>query len=191
MKTKPHRRRVIFPQTFSLQKTCVCRVSRPDRRSSELRLAEMKPTKDNDDDSVESLPIRERSVLYAARHYPVVPALYTSLPPIKDILVTNSSEEQDETAEECIPYLAGTADPTKSAFDFNPHGVARLEREEHTSFLIDALQFARFMAYDPTRPWNLYWSLTGLSLLGHNVSQYQTRWVSSLMTDSSFHGKWT
>lgn len=106
---------------------------------------------------------------------PLIPNLFTSLPPIKDTLVTDTSELQDGTVEDCLPYLAGIANPSKSLFDFTPHGVPRLEREDHVDFLTDALQNAKYMAYDASRPWVVYWALTGLSLLGEDVEEYQER----------------
>ena len=106
---------------------------------------------------------------------PPVPALFTSPPPIRDELITTSSEDQDETVRQCLPYLAGIADPRKSGFDFSDQGVARLEREDHVQFLTSALQNARYIAYDAQRPWCVYWALTGLSLLGEDVESYRQR----------------
>jgi protein farnesyltransferase subunit beta len=107
---------------------------------------------------------------------PLVPTLFTSFPAIRDDLVTTSSIIQDETVQNCLPYLAGRADPRKNLFDFSAHGVARLERDDHVRFLTDALQNARYMAYDAQRPWCVYWTLTGLSLLGEDAGPYQQRY---------------
>ena len=110
---------------------------------------------------------------------PLVPALFTSLPAIRDHLVTTSSIIQDETVQNCLPLLAGRADSRKSLFDFSPHGVARLERDDHVRALTDLLQNARYTAYDAQRPWCLYWALTGLALLDEDVEQYRQGYHAS------------
>ena len=101
-----------------------------------------------------------------------VPKLFTSLPPIKDPLVTDTSRSQDETAEDCLPCHAGT---TESGFDRNPQGIPRLNHEDHVEFLSDNIQNARYTAYDALRPWIIYWSLTGLSVLGEDLTQWRDR----------------
>lgn len=104
-----------------------------------------------------------------------VPSLYTDLAPIRDLLTTETSNVQDATVQQCLPFLAGTADPGKLPFDFNGYGVPRLDRENHIAFLHDSLgEFpAGFVGLDASRPWMLYWALTGLSLLGEDVSPYR------------------
>ena len=129
---------------------------------------------EDDDSSVEDLPT---SPARHPQYQPDVPTLFTSLPPIKDPLVTDTSRRQDQVIEECLPFLEGKADPTKTIFDFSAQGVARLEHEDHVAFLIDSLHHARFQAYDPSRPWVVYWSLTGLSLLAQDVSVYRQRYA--------------
>ena len=101
-----------------------------------------------------------------------VPELFTSLPPIKDPLVTDTSLSQDETAENCLPCHAGT---TEFGLDRNPQGIPRLNREDHVGFLSDNIQNARYIAYDALRPWIIYWSLTGLSVLGEDLTQWRDR----------------
>ena len=101
-----------------------------------------------------------------------VPELFTTLPPIKDPLVTYTSCSQDETAERCLPYHAGT---TEFGFDRNPQGIPRLNHEDHVDFLSDNIQNARYTAYDALRPWVIYWSLTGLSVLGEDLTQWRDR----------------
>ena len=119
---------------------------------------------------------------------PAVPALFTSPPPIRDELITTSSEDQDETVHQCLPYLAGVADPRKTYFDFSAHGVARLEREDHVRFLTGALQNARYIAYDAQRPWCVYWALTGLSLLGEDLEKYRQRCTSTSLILQRYEG---
>ena len=103
-----------------------------------------------------------------------VPSLFTSPPPIKDILVTETSIQQEEVVEECIPLLAG-AIPGKSAFDFSLSGVPRLERADHVRWLGNYIEAASSMLYDASRPWIVYWCLTGLSLLGEDIQHYSQR----------------
>lgn len=112
-----------------------------------------------------------------ARDRPTVPDLFTSPPPIRDDLITETSILQDETVQECLPYLSGTVDPSKGPFDFNAHGLPPLEREKHTAFLHNVLKTlpAAYLGYDASRPWILYWALTGLYLLGIDISQYRER----------------
>ncbi|KAL9126442.1 MAG: hypothetical protein Q9217_004513 [Psora testacea] len=74
---------------------------------------------------------------------PAVPTLYTTRPPIKDTLSTETSKAQDETVQQCLPYLAGTTDPSKPSVYFTPCGVPRLKREDHVDFLKEHLQDAR------------------------------------------------
>ena len=103
-----------------------------------------------------------------------VPSLFKSIPPIKDNLVTATSITQDETVQCCLPLLAG-ATPGKTKHDFKPHGVPRLAREEHADFLKEQLEAAKFMAYDASRPWVVYWCLTALCLLGEDITEYRQR----------------
>ena len=110
-------------------------------------------------------------------HPPPVPDLFTTLPPIRDALPTESSSVQDRTVQNCLPYLSGTKDPSKSPFDFNAHGLPRLEREKHIAYLHGSLGKlpAGFVGADASRPWLLYWALTGLYLLGEDIAQYRDR----------------
>lgn len=101
-----------------------------------------------------------------------VPKLFTSLPPIKDALVTGTSLSQDQTAKECLPLHAGTS---RSLFDLNPRGIPRLDREAHVEFLNEKIQNAIHIPYDALRPWIVYWTLTGLSVLGENLEKWRDR----------------
>ena len=42
-------------------------------------------------------------------------------------------------------------------------------------FLSDEIQNAKYIAYDALRPWVIYWSLTGLSVLGEDLTQWRDR----------------
>ena len=108
--------------------------------------------------------------------HPAVPALFTTLPPIKDSLTTQTSSAQNQTIEDCLPHLAGST-RGKNRFDFTPSGLPRLDRDGHIDFLKDHLESARFVAYDASRPWVVYWCLTALCLLGEDITKYRQRCV--------------
>ena len=108
---------------------------------------------------------------------PDVPWLFTSTPLIKDHLVTETSILQNSTVAGCLPFLVGTANPGTSLLEFNAHGLPYLERQIHIEFLLASLEKlpSGFVPYDASRPWIVYWALTGLSLLGKDISPYQER----------------
>ena len=106
-------------------------------------------------------PLSLEATFDQAQGGPQVPDLYTTLPPIKDSLTTDTSISQDNTVEQCLSHLLASG---KSLFSVNAHGVPSLEREGHVDFLHDAIENARYIPYDAIRPWVLYWSLTALSL---------------------------
>jgi len=99
---------------------------------------------------------------------------------IQEILETETSEDQKETAEECLPFLLGTYVPKDGAFETNEYGLARLERSKHIKFLKGALGRLppSFAALDASRPWMLYWCLTGLSIMGEDVSIYREKYAT-------------
>ncbi|KKA28797.1 hypothetical protein TD95_002857 [Thielaviopsis punctulata] len=101
-----------------------------------------------------------------------IPMLFLDLPPVQDLLQTTTSELQEQTLQEMMPYLAG--DLPKS-FDYNKYGVPALKREQMVRFLKRFLNGMpqQFYAADASRPWFLYWCLGGLTLLGEDVSSYR------------------
>lgn len=105
---------------------------------------------------------------------------FTQPPPIRDHLTTETSSAQQETVAECLPLLRGADDPSRSPFDFNEHGVPRLDRPGHVDFLHQSLEEypAAFVAVDASRPWMVYWALMGLYLLGEDITQYRDRLVT-------------
>ncbi len=105
---------------------------------------------------------------------PQVPELYTSSPPIRDRLTTNTSISQDDVVKQCLPRLITCS---RRLSGVNTYGIPSLEREDHIKFLQDAIEYPRYIAFDPVRPWVIYWSLTALSLLGENVELYQQRYA--------------
>lgn len=102
----------------------------------------------------------------------MIPDVYTSPPPVRDALVTETSKVQDKTVDVCLPYLTGDRD---DSFVYNAHGVPSLDREKHIRFLHKSLGRlpGGFVAADASRPWFLYWALSGLNLLGEDVSSYR------------------
>ncbi|KAI9741277.1 MAG: CAAX farnesyltransferase (FTase) subunit beta [Cirrosporium novae-zelandiae] len=106
--------------------------------------------------------------------------LFTSLPLLRDLLITETSQVQDHTVEDCLPLLSGENDQAK--FSFNQHGIPWLNRDGHISFSHKCLRNlpSGYVAADASRPWMLYWALTGLYILGEDVSQYRDRVVNTL-----------
>ncbi|KND88124.1 Protein farnesyltransferase subunit beta [Tolypocladium ophioglossoides CBS 100239] len=109
---------------------------------------------------------------------PSVPGLFTTNPPIRDALETESSQLQDETIEECLPFLL-----TGEGHDYrNAHGIPHLYRDRHVQFLRKQLGNlpSMFKSADPSRPWIFYWCLAGLSLLGEDVGSYRSRLIETV-----------
>lgn len=109
----------------------------------------------------------------------LIPSVFTTLPPVRDLLKTKTSKDQDETVEVCLPFL--TAQPGVFSY-YNEHGVPHLLRHSHINFCHKQLEplpggFARA---DAARPWFFYWTLTALSVLGENVSHYSERLMSTV-----------
>ena len=124
-------------------------------------------------DSLDQMTLHERGVMRSSgTDGSQVPGLFTSLPPIRDPLVTDTSLSQDETAEDCLPFHDGT---NGSLFDLNSKGIPRLRRGHHVKFLNNAIQNAKYIAYDPQRPWLVYWCLTGLGVLGEKLEEWRDR----------------
>ncbi|KAI9765596.1 MAG: CAAX farnesyltransferase (FTase) subunit beta [Geoglossum simile] len=113
---------------------------------------------------------------------PLIPKIFTSLPVLYDPLKTVSSKTQDLTVRECLPFLTGSDGPRKSVLDVSVHGVPHLDLKGHIAFLHGNLGelSSKFVTADASRPWMIYWSLTGLHLLGEDVSSYRERVVSTL-----------
>ncbi|BDD58308.1 hypothetical protein MPDQ_000399 [Monascus purpureus] len=108
-----------------------------------------------------------------------VPSLFTQSPLIKDPLVTETSQLQNDTLEACLPFLKGVQEDQKGPF--NEHGVPALQRDEHVQFLYDSLEDypAGFVVMDASRPWMTLWGLSGLSLLGEDVTKYRERVITT------------
>ncbi|KAF2178280.1 terpenoid cyclases/Protein prenyltransferase [Zopfia rhizophila CBS 207.26] len=101
------------------------------------------------------------------------PRLNLIASPLKDQLVTETSQVQDEALEAILPFLEGNPND----FELNSFGIPKLQRKKHVAFLNHALGEypPPFAAMDASRPWIVYWSLQGLTALGEDVSEYRER----------------
>ncbi|KAL4984937.1 terpenoid cyclases/protein prenyltransferase alpha-alpha toroid [Aspergillus falconensis] len=109
-----------------------------------------------------------------------IPPLFQELPVIRDTLITETSELQDETVNKCLPFLAGSHSSQKGPL--NRHGVPSLMRDVHIGYLYDSLEDypPGFVAMDASRPWMIYWALAALSLLGEDLSRHRERAISTI-----------
>lgn len=84
---------------------------------------------------------------------------------------------QDEVVTTALQHLKAALDPSRDPFDFSPHGVLSLDRENHKNFLKDGLgEFPeQFVGIDSSRPWMVYWAIMALWVLGEDVSPYEER----------------
>ncbi|CAK7201443.1 CAAX farnesyltransferase (FTase) subunit beta [Sporothrix eucalyptigena] len=110
----------------------------------------------------------------------MIPENFTHMPLVRDALVTDTSEMQDETAEMCLSAIFNQ-DSSSSDPPLNDFGVPHLDRSRHARFLHKSLEPlpGAFVGYDPSRPWFLFWCLNGLSLLGEDVSMYRERLIDT------------
>jgi protein farnesyltransferase subunit beta len=95
--------------------------------------------------------------------------------PIKDSLVTETSEADDKTAKVVLPYLEGNP----NNYSLNTFGIPKLQREIHEDTLKEYIgdYEAWAAAMDAARPWIVYWSLQSMTALGIDITGYQKRWV--------------
>lgn len=109
----------------------------------------------------------------------MVPDLFTQLPPCRDLHMTESSQDQDETIQECLPFLSGLY----PGVEYNDHGVPRLDRGRHIAFLHKSLGRlpSGYVAADASRPWMFYWALAGLATMGEDVSGYRQRVINTVL----------
>lgn len=108
----------------------------------------------------------------------MIPDIFTTLPSIRDLLNTKTSQAQEGTIQECLPFLSGLEQGVK----YNDQGVPNLDRIRHIQFLHKSLRKlpAPYVAADASRPWMFYWALAGLSTMGEDVSQYRERIISTV-----------
>ena len=149
------------------------------RRTTKKMTTRLSVWADENEDDVETISRNELDPLSfggnttasIARERPYVPELFRLDPLIKDRLMTTTSKQQDDVVARCLPLLGLT---DKANFGINSHGIPKLEREEHVIYLEDLLHKAHSpIPFDSSRPWLLYWSLTGLYLLGEDISTYR------------------
>lgn len=109
----------------------------------------------------------------------LIPSIFTTLPPVRDLLKTKTSEHQDQTVEVCLPFM--TAQSEEFSY-YNEHGVPHLLRYSHINFCHKQLEAlpGGFARADAARPWFFYWTLTALSALGEDVSHYRERLMSTV-----------
>lgn len=106
-----------------------------------------------------------------------IPSLFTLPPMIRDELETDSSHIQDETVDECLPFLTG-----KEHRQRNAHGIPRLDKERHARFVKKQLGVlpSAYVGADPSRPWIFYWCLNALSLLGEDIEPYRAKLIETV-----------
>jgi protein farnesyltransferase subunit beta len=107
-----------------------------------------------------------------------IPDIFTSFPPLRDLLNTETSQVQDETVQECLPFLSGM----RVGISYNDFGVPHLDRERHIKFLHKNLRKlpAPYVAADASRPWMFYWALAGLATMGEDISEYRERLIATV-----------
>ncbi len=147
----------------------------------DMRIEELS---DSQDDDVAGVNAEQPTQATPAVSAVSVPPFFTSPPPIVDALKTQTSELQEQTVEECLPFLSGTNGTQWSPSDLSAHGIPRLQRETHIKYLRASLGTypSNFAAIDASRPWIMYWALTGLSIMGADISEYAERYSSSVDT---------
>ncbi|KAF4125543.1 protein farnesyltransferase subunit beta [Geosmithia morbida] len=108
-----------------------------------------------------------------------VPDLFLSRPILADSLMrTETSTLQEETVDECLPFLNGQEDLGAR----NDFGLPHLDRARHVKFLHKQLGRlpGAYKSADSSRPWIFYWCLAGLSLLGEDVGPYRQRLMDTV-----------
>lgn len=106
-----------------------------------------------------------------------IPSLFMFPPMIRDALETDSSNVQDDTVDEVLPFLTG-----KEHSQLNAHGIPRLDKERHVRFVKKQLGVlpSMYVGADPSRPWIFYWCLNALSLLGEDLEPYRARLIETV-----------
>ncbi|KAK5159090.1 hypothetical protein LTR04_005150 [Oleoguttula sp. CCFEE 6159] len=171
------------PASERLDEGLPLRGPRLEELSSEAEDLPLATSQDVEEDSEDEAEFTiERQPYQDVRPQPPTPALFTSLPPIRDELETATSLLQEKTIQECLPFLAGMDGDKKSTFERNSHGIPKLQREMHIDFLQFTLGHypSHFAGIDASRPWILYWALNGLLLLGQDVGEYRLRVIQTL-----------
>lgn len=118
---------------------------------------------------------KQRREMAASDEHPGIPRLFKERPAIRDTLITETSQLQDETVEKCLPFLKGIESSLVGSL--NQYGVPALQKDSHIEYLYDSLEDypSNFVGIDASRPWMAYWALAGLSLMGEDVTKYRER----------------
>ncbi|KAL8765867.1 MAG: hypothetical protein Q9209_007168 [Squamulea sp. 1 TL-2023] len=116
-----------------------------------------------------------------------IPDIFTTWPPIRDDLETETSASQDKTVQECLPFHVGSEG---SSNDYGSKSLPSLNRAKHIRYLRRSLEPlpAIFVGYDASRPWVIYWALTALSLLGEDVAPYRERVIQTFSSMQNVDG---
>lgn len=109
-----------------------------------------------------------------------IPSLFTTDPPLRDSLRTDTSLLQDGTVAEVLPFITGVDGDTPD--ERNDRGIPHVDRHRHATFLRRQLGHLpqMFTPADPSRPWFFYWCLSGLALLGEDVTAYRNRLAATV-----------
>lgn len=102
--------------------------------------------------------------------------------PIRDRLITETTEAEDETARVILPYLEGNP----NGYTLNDFGIPKLQRDRHAAMLkrIIGDYPAQAAAMDAARPWIVYWAMQSMTALGIDISSYQKRCANSFSVPS-------
>lgn len=159
-----HRRKVRFPSSSSTNQPPP---TQSPKSTNQKRSGLVRQTK--------SPTSAETMASQAAR--PGVPDLFTQPPPIRDPLVTETTDLQDTTLVKCLPFLKGVQNSQSGPF--NACGVPALQRDDHVAFAYDSLEDypSSFVILDASRPWMAYWGITSLFLMGEDPTRFRERWV--------------
>ncbi|KAH8668065.1 terpenoid cyclases/protein prenyltransferase alpha-alpha toroid [Tricladium varicosporioides] len=105
--------------------------------------------------------------------------LFTTPPGIRDFLNTQTSQAQEKTIQECLPFLSGAS----GDINRNQYGVPHLDRKRHIAFLHKSLGKlpAPYVAADAARPWMFYWALAALYTMGEDISPWRERLISTVV----------
>lgn len=131
---------------------------------------------------------RSTAIMASDVQHPSAPSLFTQPPPFQEQInafPTITSSAEDQTLLECLPFLISPE------MELNSHGVPKLRRRVHMMYLTMMLRRKfppGFVAIDASRPWFLYWSLTGLHCLGEDLSGFAQEVVDTLRPCQSHDG---
>lgn len=184
IKIKKHRQNVIF------KRRAMTRAPPSTSTSNHLEDLELQPSPSgfvieeilDDQSSNPQASVYQRSITHISQESAcndmTIPDLFTTSPPLRDLLNTSTSQLQEKTVQEVLPFLSGIEEGIK----YNDHGVPRLDRKRHIQFLHKSLKglSAGYVPADASRPWYFYWALAGLSTMGEDPTEYRERLISSI-----------